>query len=425
MRIVFVCNDSRGGVQPYVALALGLRAAGHEVRAVAPAALASLFADVGLPVAPLSGDVQAAVQASGGAAERGALASMVFAARQLPAVMDTWMRETLAGCEGAEVIAGGIGGMGTGIAVAEALGVPFVEAHLQPIGLPTDAYPAVLAPWVPASLGSGVRQASHRLSEAALWGSIAVPVARARRTVLGLRRPPRAHLDQPVLYGFSPEVVRVPDEGPRRRHTTGYWTLPPAEGWTPPADLVAFLAADGPPVVSIGFGSMVGADPVALADLVRGAARDASVRVVLLTGWGGLEARSDNAVFAIDAVPHEWLFARVAAIVHHGGAGTTGASLRAGVPVTVVPFTMDQPFWGARVAELGAGPAPIPRRRLTRVRLAAALRACVADRRLREWAAALGARIRAEDGVAVAVRCLEASKQRPRGPGRPRVVSWR
>lgn len=407
MRIVLVCNDSRGGVQPYAALALGLRAAGHDVRAVAPAALAGLFEGVGVPVAPLSGDVQAVVQASGGVAERGALASLVFAARQLPAVMEAWTRETLAGCEGAELIAGGIGGMGTGVPVAEVLGVPFVEAHLQPVGQPTDAYPAVLAPWVPARLGPAVRRASHRASEAALWASMAAPVARARRTVLGLRRAPRAHLDQQVLYGFSPEVVRVPDEGPRRRYTTGYWTLPTPDGWRPPADLAAFLDADGPPVASVGFGSMVGADPARLADLVRGAARDAGVRAVLLSGWGGLEAApADDAVFAIDAVPHEWLFAQVAAIVHHGGAGTTGASLRAGVPVTVVPFTMDQPFWGARVAALGVGPAPIPRRRLTRERLAAALRACVGDAAMRARAAALGERLRAEDGVGEAVRRL-------------------
>lgn len=415
MRIAFVCNDTRGGVEPYVALSLGLRAAGHEVRAVAPAPLAHMFGDVGIPVAPLSGDVQAVVRDSGGAAERGAVASLVFAARQLPAVMEAWMRETLAGCEGAELIAGGIGGMGTGLAVAEALSVPFIEAHLQPIGQPTDAYPAVLAPWVPARLGPAMRRASHRLSEAVLWGSMAAPIRRARRTVLGLRHAPRAHLHHGVLYGFSPAVVRVPDEGRRRRHTTGYWTLAPAEGWAPPSDLAAFVAADGPPVVSIGFGSMVGADPGHLADLVRGAANDAGVRAVLLAGWGGLEVgQADDAVFAIDAVPYEWLFARVAASVHHGGAGTTGASLRAGVPVTVVPFTMDQPFWGSRIAELGVGPEPIPRRRLTRARLAAALRTSVSDHDMRSRACALGERLRAEDGVGEAVRRFEDVDMRRR-----------
>ena len=409
MRIAIVCNDTRGGVQPYVALALGLRASGHEVQAVAPAGLDGMFSDVGVRVTPLSGDVQAILRDSGGAAERGALASLALAARHLPRVMEAWMQETLAGCSGADLITGGIGGMGTGLAVADALGVPFVEAHLQPVGMPTDAYPGVLMPWVPRWAGGGALRLSHRLSEAALWGSMAGPTRRARRRVLGLRGAPRANRDQPVLYGFSPDVVRVPSSGARRRHTTGYWTLPLAPTWEPPAALEAFLAADGPPVVSIGFGSMASEDPVALAGLVRAAASDAGVRAVLLSGWGGLAgARDDDTVLAIEAVPHEWLYRHVAAIVHHGGAGTTGASLGAGVPVTVVPFTMDQPFWGARVAALGVGPEPIPRRRLTRERLTAALRRSLDDDAMRARAAALGERIRAEDGVAEAVRQFDA-----------------
>ncbi len=409
MRIAIVCNDTRGGVQPYVALARGLRGAGHHVQAVAPSGLAEMFGDAGIPVTALSGDVQAIVRDSGGAAERGALASLVFAARQLPRVMETWMRETLDGCSGADLITGGIGGMGTGLAVADVLGVPFVEAHLQPVGMPTDAYPGVLMPWMPRWAGAGALRLSHTLSEAALWGSMAGPTRRARRRVLGLRGAPRSNRDQPVLYGFSPEVVRVPSNGARRRHTTGYWTLPLEAAWEPPAALAAFLAADGPPVVSIGFGSMASEDPAALAALARGAASDAGARAVLLSGWGGLAgAPDDDTALTIDAVPHEWLFRHVAAIVHHGGAGTTGASLRAGVPVTVVPFTMDQPFWGARVAALGVGPTPIPRTRLTRERLASALRRSLEDDAMRGRAAALGERIRAEDGVAEAVRQFEA-----------------
>lgn len=407
MRIAIVCNDSRGGVQPYVALALGLRDAGHQVQAVAPSGLVHMFVEVGIAATALSGDIQAVVGGAGGAAERGAVASLVFAARQLPAVMDLWMQETLDGCAGADLILGGIGGMGTGLAVAEHLGVPFVEAHLQPIGMPTDAYPGVLMPWVPRWVGGGAVRLSHRLSEAALWGSLAGPVRRARRRVLGLRRRPVAHLDQPVLYGFSPEVVRVPSSAERPRHTTGYWTLSTPADWTPPSALRTFLAEDGPPVVSIGFGSMTSDDPGALTALVRGAAQDAGVRAVLLAGWGGLAALPDDAtMITLDAVPHDWLFARVAAIVHHGGAGTTGASLRAGVPVTIVPFTMDQPFWGERVAALGVGPTPVPRRRLTRARLASALRRSLDDDALRTRAAALGARIRSEDGVGAAVRSI-------------------
>jgi UDP:flavonoid glycosyltransferase YjiC (YdhE family) len=140
---------------------------------------------------------------------------------------------------------------------------------------------------------------------------------------------------------------------------------------------------------------------------VRDALRDAGVRAVLVAGWGGLAALADDDVFCVESVPYDWLFPRVAATVHHGGAGTTGAALQAGVPAIVVPFTVDQPFWGARVAALGAGPTPIPRARLTRARLAEALRRTVADEAMHARAAELGALIRAEDGVAEAVGHFE------------------
>lgn len=405
MRIAVVCNDTRGGVQPYVALALGLRRAGHDVRAVAPSDLAPLFDEARVPVASLAGSIEAVLRGSN-AAERGAIASMRLAARELPARLHAWTRETLAACEGVDVITGGIGGMVLGLSVAEKLGTPFIEAHLQPVGVPTNAYPGVLLAGVPRWLGGFGRRMSHHLSEAALWMPFQRAMAAARASALGLtgRAPVTT---SPVLYGFSRHVVPLPAQSGRARHVTGYWSLPAAESWLPPPALTAFLNRSGP-VVSIGFGSMASADPEAVTALVRGAVRAAGVRAVLLAGWGGLTSVSEGDgehedVFCADALPHDWLFPRVAAVVHHGGAGTTGAALRAGVPAVVIPFTMDQPFWGARVAALGVGPPPIPRARLTQPLLAVALRHTVADVAMGERAAALGARIAAEDGVAAAV----------------------
>lgn len=403
MRVAVVCNDTRGGVQPYVALALGLRRAGHDVRAVAPSNLASMFTEVGLPVASLSGDVEAVLRASGGAAERGTLASMRLAAREMPRIIQTWTQETLDACAGVDVVTGGIGGMVIGLSVAEKVGARFVEAHLQPIGAPTDAYPGVLLPGVPRWLGGWGRRMSHRLSESALWLSFRGPMRAARRQVLGLPGAPRAADDTPVLYGFSRRVVPLPADPRRARVATGYWTLPPPEGWAPPAKLEAFLAR-GAPVVAIGFGSMASRDAAALTQLVLRAVRSANVRAVLLSGWGGLATEdAGDDVFIADAVPHEWLFPRVTATVHHGGAGTTGAALRAGVPTLVVPFAMDQPFWASRVEALGTGPRPIPRRRLTERALADALRVALDDAGMRARAAELGAQLRGEDGVAEAV----------------------
>ena len=162
--------------------------------------------------------------------------------------------------------------------------------------------------------------------------------------------------------------------------------------------------ARGGPVVSIGFGSMASGRPEDVTALVLGAVRRAGVRAVLLSGWGGLGSQQcTDDVFFADSLPHDWLFPRVAAIVHHGGAGTTGAASSAGVPSIVVPFTADQPFWAARVSSLGVGPKPIPRKTLTQHLLADRLHIAVTDQAMRARAAELGTLIRAEDGVAAAV----------------------
>ncbi len=409
MRIALVSMDTRGGVQPYAALAVGLRRAGHDAWLIAPSDSAALAAEAGVPHRPLTGSVEEALRASRGATERGTLAAMRYSAAMIGDRVSGWAREALAACEGADVITGGVGGMVVALSVAERLGRPFVETHLQPLGAPTAAYPGALFASTPRWLGGLGRRLSHHLTEAGVWMPFRGAMRAAREEVLGLSGPPRAHLTQPVLYGFSSRVVPVPAGAGRAREVTGYWTLPLAEAWSPPPALESFLAREGP-VVSVGFGSMASEDPAAVTAMVRGAARDAGVRVVLLAGWGGLSTASDDTeVFTAEALPHEWLFARVAAVVHHGGAGTTGAGLRAGVPSVVVPFAMDQPFWGSRVAALGVGPAPVPRAKLSRAALAAALRAAVTDDAMRARASTLGALLRAEDGVGRAVSLLESA----------------
>ncbi len=411
MKVAIVANDTRGGIQPYIALGRALQGAGHDVRMVAPSDFSSMFVDAGLPFAALAGGVEEAVRNSGGAAERGTIASVRLSVREMPKRILVWTREALAACEGVDLITGGVGGMVVALSVAEKLGVPFVETHLQPLGFPTDAYPGVLLSGVPRWLGAWGRRMSHHLTEAALWMPFRGLMQSARTKVLGLSGRPTANLGQPVIYAFSRHVVPMPDDPKRERHVVGYWTLPAGATWQPPPALEAFLAQPGP-VVSIGFGSMASEDPARVTALVQGAVRDAGVRAVLLSGWGGLKSLPDNnEVLCADALPHDWLFPRVAAVVHHGGAGTTGAALRSGVPAIVVPFAMDQPFWGQRVAAIGAGPTPIPRRKLTQDRLSAALKSTVADEQLHSKAASLGGLIRAEDGLGRTVALLEQVKR--------------
>jgi sterol 3beta-glucosyltransferase len=143
--------------------------------------------------------------------------------------------------------------------------------------------------------------------------------------------------------------------------------------------------------------------------LVRGALERAGQRGILAAGWGGLSATTPSPnIYVLEAVPHDWLFPHIAAVVHHGGAGTTGAGLRAGAPTVICPFFGDQPFWGRWTAKAGVGPQPIPQKRLTVERLAEAISVAASDGAMRERATRLGAQIRAENGVARAVALVEA-----------------
>jgi UDP:flavonoid glycosyltransferase YjiC (YdhE family) len=165
--------------------------------------------------------------------------------------------------------------------------------------------------------------------------------------------------------------------------------------------------------VYIGFGSMSNRKPEEMAELVILALKQINQRAVLLSGWGGLK-KSDlpDSIYMIDSIPHSWLFQHVAVVVHHGGASTTAAGLRAGVPSVIVPFFGDQPFWARRLAELGVGTEPIPRAKLTASRLAGAIQQALTDSGMQVRSASLGAKIRAEDGIAGATDVIKRFEKR-------------
>jgi UDP:flavonoid glycosyltransferase YjiC (YdhE family) len=231
---------------------------------------------------------------------------------------------------------------------------------------------------------------------------------------LPLREPIGGLDDRGVLslYAFSGAVAPERIHSDRTACVTGYWFLDHDADPEPPPALLEFLAR-GPAPVCIGFGSMLDADPRAMSELIVQALGAAGQRGVLV---GGQVASSQSplpeTVLAVGAVSHSWLFARCAAVVHHGGAGTVAAALRAGVPSVAVPHMIDQYTWGRRIHELGVGPPPLPRRKLSAQRLGEAIVATVRNPRMGERAAALGERIRAENGVANAVQAFEQHLER-------------
>jgi sterol 3beta-glucosyltransferase len=209
----------------------------------------------------------------------------------------------------------------------------------------------------------------------------------------------------PIIMHYSRHLGPVASDWSTNVHVVGAWTLAARGDWTPPVALSTFLAQDEPPVY-IGFGSMLVPNPPKMAQTIGEALRLANLRGVLQAGWTGL-AHEDEHVMTIDDTPHDWLFPRMAAMVHHGGSGTTHAALTAGKPALIVPFTGDQPMWGRRLAELAVGVPPIKPKQLRAENLADSLRVLTQDSAMRQRAADLGALLRAEDGLAATCELVE------------------
>ncbi|WP_133541752.1 glycosyltransferase [Microbacterium sp. BK668] len=412
MDVTFVANDTRGGVEPYLALAREAVSRGHTVRAAAPEDYESEFSAAGVRYTPLRGVDRAAIAA------RSDQVSLRQMSRHVTELSRVWAREVRELADGSDVLVAGIGGLATAGPVAEALGVPLLRAHLQPLEAPSWSYPGALAPQLDR-LGPLGRRLSHALTGAGTALLTRAP-EKAAREALGLPRRSRAPLPS-ILYGFSPAVVPVRSDARTTRIATGYWRLAAPSDEAVPSDLREFVSASDP-IVSFGFGSMTADDSARLFEAVVDAVERVGVRAVLLTGWGGLAGgESSERVHVAASVPHSWLFPRMAATIHHGGAGTTGAALAAGVPTLIVPFGADQLFWGRRAEALGASPAPLPRKRLDADRLSAALERMLRDGAMRERAASLGETLRAERGASGAIDHVESAvTARPGRDRRPR-----
>ena len=420
MKLTIFAAGSRGDIQPCVALARGLQAAGDSVCLAAPQDFAAFVEGNGVAFRPLRGDVQQIMAGDTGREfmESGGsnpLKSVRAMRAMLGPIALQMAEDAYAACEDADAIIclGVLGAFGS--AIAQALGRPLLNVEPTPL-LPTRAFPAASWP-IQRNLGGWHNRLSGIAMLWVIWQWYGPFVNEFRRrlslpatSAAGFMRDLRA---TPLIGAYSPTLIPPPPDWPPSVHITGYLFLDEHAGWQPPPDLLAFLDAGDPPIY-IGFGSMAGRDPAGMAALVVEALALCGRRGLLLTGWGGLYAGDvPESIFVLDAAPHSWLFPRMAAVVHHGGAGTTAEGLRAGVPAVVVPFLFDQPFWGARIEALGVGPAPIPRKKLTAARLAGAIHRAASDAAMQARARACGEAIRAEDGVAGAVAVVRSYCRTP------------
>lgn len=412
MNVLMVTFGSRGDVQPFVALGVGLQQAGHRVTVCTSRSFADLvtenrlaFAGMDVDVIEMANDPEARKAIEGGGNPLRLIRRVQGAMRTM--LEDEW---TAVQATTPDLIIYHPKSLG-GYHLGQKLGIPTVLSLPLPAYTPTTAFANPILPF--DDLGGWLNRLSYKLIpliSAPYMGTVNA----WRRETLDLPPVDRFFNEisatnnrMPTLYPYSTHLIPRPADWPETTQAPGYWFLDQQSEWQPPADLLAFLE-DGPPPVYVGFGSMSGTRPQALARIAIAALQQTGQRGVMATGWGGL-ALDDvpQTVFKLQEAPHDWLFPRMSAVVHHGGAGTTATGLRAGKPTMICPFMGDQPFWGSRVQAVGVGPAPIKQKKLTAAGLAAAIDQMVNDGTMREKAAVLEEKIRAEDGIANALAFIE------------------
>ena len=402
-----------GDTQPFVALAARFKQQGHTVKLAARPDFAGLAASYGIEFAALGNPYKSLLRNEevATAIDSGNMFRMIVKqasdANQRKAFLQGLDTDAISAVEGADAIIYKSSWIPF-YSIAEKLGVPSAAAMFMPLTR-TSSFPSFLIGGG-KDRGTTINSLLWRITEQFIWQVARNFDNKMRGELLGLPRlpllgPSARQLERtPLFYAYSPTVIPRPADWPDRIHVTGFWFSDPPPGWTPPRDLVAFLES-GPPPVYVGFGSMPCGSAEDTLKLILKALELSHQRSVLLSGWAGIgeDRKLPEYALGVESVPHSWLFPRMSAVVHHGGAGTTGAGLRAGVPSIVTPFVADQPNWARRIEALGVGPRAIPFRELTAELLADAIRQATSDTAMRQRASALGERIRHEDGVGTTV----------------------
>ncbi|GAA1559296.1 glycosyltransferase [Streptomyces globosus] len=417
--MLILAAGSHGDVAPYTGLGARLRAAGFDVALAAPEGFAGTAERAGLEFRGLPVDWRAPARpeavgrepGGGGGARPGGRGQLMRRAAAF--IRELGQGLVRAAEPGADALLLSTTTAPLGWHLAEALEVPALGAYLQPVA-PTSAFPPVMSAGRP--LGGWGNRAMGRLAVRVV-DRMHAEAARELRAGLGLPPVPQGEVRRrvegggwEVLHGFSEVLLPRPADWRPGLDVVGNWWQWPycPPGTRLPGELADFLDA-GPPPVFVGFGSMAAGEGARLAEIAVRALRAAGLRGVLQAGEAGLAAAgaAGDDVLDIGEVPHRLLFPRTAAVVHHGGAGTTAAALEAGVPSVPVPVTADQPFWARRAAALGAAAGPLPYRRLTAESLAGELRRAAGEAGYRARAARAAGRMAAEDGAGSVVRRLE------------------
>lgn len=414
LQIVMLIVGTRGDVQPFVAIGKSLQEYGHRVRLATHANFKDFVLTAGLEFFPLGGDPK--VLAGYMVKNKGFLPSgpseISIQRNQIKEIIFS----LLPACKEpdpdsevpfkADAIIANPPAYGHSD-VAEALKVPLHIFFTMP-WTPTSEFPHPLSR-VKQPIGYRL---SYQIVDALIWLGIRDMINEFRKKMLKLR--PITYLsgyyssppDVPYGYIWSPHLVPKPKDWGPKVDVVGFCFLDLASNYEPPDSLVEWLEAGEQPVY-IGFGSLPLEEPEKITNIILQALEITRHRGIINRGWGGLGNLTEpsDSVYLVDNCPHDWLFQRCSAVVHHGGAGTTAAGLKAACPTTIVPFFGDQPFWGERVHARGVGPAPIPADEFSLEKLVDAIRFML-DPKVKERAVEIAKAMDGEDGVTGAVNAF-------------------
>jgi len=414
MNITILTFGSRGDVQPFLPLSLGLMSRGHKVILAAPARFKSLVEGHGITFFPLAGDPEELSRRLNNAGYNffKLLKELMSHAVDIGAEM---MRQTDEACCDADLIIHTFVHAVGAHTLAREKNIPDIHIQTFPVFTPTGDYPNISLP----NLGNRfLNRLTHTTSLRITELTSFIGFEQVRRRAGSPKRklyspfkdsPPR--LRTPILCAWSPSLIPPSNDWSPRVHVTGYYLFPYNDSYTPPSELKEFLEAGQPPVC-ISFGSMVNKNAERVDEIVRKSLKQTNNRGVILSGWGSVQQESTNDLLYLESAPHDWLLPKCKMLIHHGGAGTISAGLCAGIPQVVVPFMADQPFWGSRVYAVSVAPKPIRVNQLSVEKMVSAI-AEAESKDILGRTQVIGREVRSEDGVMNAVMLIESYAIRP------------
>ncbi len=410
MRISIFVYGTWGDIRPHVVLGQALQKIGHEVQVIASAGYEQWVHDRGLGFYSLTTDVNTFARENADLMDKGFISQLQILRTHIAPLFTQMGLEVMQATRDSDVLMTVEFGVSLVLDVVRANKLKPIFINPAPINPTRESNTVLPAPpgWFP--LERWYNRLGYSVLRQSSWRGLAGgrnPLAKQLGLPQSSYKDFRAVVDTaPALTTVSRHVFQRPADWGDHWQVTGF-LFDDEPQWSPPQGLIDFLAAGEAPVY-VGFGSMPDANPAVTTRTILDAVQRAGKRAVILTGWAGLGAdNTPDDVYILKYAPHSWLFPQMAAVIHHGGAGTTASGLRAGVPTVVVPHQGDQGFWGRTVKQLGVGTSPISRKKLTADNLAAAITEATSNRPMQANARALSEKIRAEDGLAETVKWVE------------------